>query len=252
MEPRDGNEDEVYKLVLRKLKALTVDGTFNSADTLAYYEYAWDETKDLKENLPRALNEHGVLAYLIKAGVVDGDQGENVYRKQQLSGEVSWPDWDQAPVSMREFEQETVIYTINVNKFEEQLTKLGLEDRGMTLASDTSILRLPQVTVTIGDFAIHTGNFISFKGKEIRLEPQEMRIAAHIMEKSTRDIYTTHEDIMNDILSEQYIEKAKTSGNIKQRVIDSVSSIRTAFKNATQTDKDHFPNRRTVGYIFKQ
>ncbi len=250
------------KLVLRKLNRIMHGGLLLRTGEVRYV-YEWDKSKNKKLNLQNVAKEDAALHYFELQKVIDGSRTENEFRNQQLHGNVvnkAWGVWNPkvwkgADPARREYDQEVHIYGIDYDRFKEELVKFGLSDRGDELvevaAPPAPTPTLPPVVAEITpSFSIHKGNLISYNGKEIILEPQPRRIAARVMTNFAAGRHTPPEEITNDILSESYMEKAKTSKQVKQRVTDSIYELRAAFKTATGTDKNRFPNTRGVGYTF--
>jgi len=108
---------------------------------------------------------------------------------------------------------------------------------------------LPQITQKVNeDFTICKPNLVYFQQKNIKLEPQEAKMAIKIMSKPI-GYYTTREELV-DCLANNYTEKAKSDKQIYQLIISSLSSIRKQFRSATGSDRDYFPNKQGSGYKF--
>lgn len=127
---------------------------------------------------------------------------------------------------------------------------LQIIDTRDSLTGIISSETLPPETFKVNDsFSIHEGNIISYKGKEILLEPQERRFAALLLH-NTPGQYICRDDLLINGLHESYVENSESSKNLQQRITDTVSQLRSKFKNATGIKKNYFPNKTGVGYKF--
>lgn len=105
-------------------------------------------------------------------------------------------------------------------------------------------------------FSVHKNNLISYEGRWLELEAQVSKIAALIMERSVNGQHTSTETIIDTCLSEAYLEKASKSKDeelVFKYVRRCISDARSSFRAATKADKekDFFPNKAGVGYIFQ-
>lgn len=105
-------------------------------------------------------------------------------------------------------------------------------------------------------FRVHKNSLISYEGRWVELEPQVSKIVALIMERSINDLYTSTETIIDTCLSEAYLEKASKSKDedlVFKYVRRCISDARSSFRAATNAgkEKDYFPNKSGVGYIFQ-
>ncbi len=238
------------KLVLRKLKRLMLSGALKVEDGVRYV-YEWNNAKSTEENLELVRNEDRALLHYVQAGVIEADHDDNDYRKQQLIGnEIDinwgvWGDWNDVDPAYREYEYETSVYGVYVDRFEKEVFKIGLVDTGVELADKQSdnlqgtALSEPILVVQDTGFCIHDAWRISYENKEITMQPQVRKIAALIMENSTYGRVTSAQSLIDQNM-------ADTTYNVN----DNVSRARVAFKNATRQDKNFFPNERNVGYRF--
>ncbi len=259
--------DDFYTLVLSKLKHILVNG-FYSMDEVRY-EYTWDGKMSKDENLICVRKEDAALRYFQDIGLFDGARLENEFRSQELQARRVNPDtrvwaiWDEVDPAYREYEWIVEIYSINHEKFSVQLGKFGLVDTGTKLEYKvsvpmvTSVIPLPPVSKKITEsFTVHESNLISHDGRLIELEPQVSTIIALIMERSVSGQYTPLTTIIDQCLSEEYLSKAEKSSDeqlVYKYIRRCVSDARSSFRAITQSDKnkDFFPNKPNVGYIFE-
>lgn len=257
-------DDSFYKLVLTKLKHILVNG-FYSMDEVRYI-YEWDTAKPKDENLKNIRKEDAVLRYFIDIGVVGGRRFENEFRSQELQARRFnpnarvWADWDKVDAPYREYEWAVEMHSIDYDKFSDQLSKFNLVDTGTELEeihSSSSTTSLPALDTKVSDkFSIHKGNLISYNGHLIELEPQVSKIVALVMERSVRGLYTSHETIIDECLSEDYLAKAGKSSDeqlVFKYVRRCLSDARSSFRTATNSNKDKnfFPNKSGIGYTFE-
>lgn len=247
-----------HVLVLKKIQHVLVSG-FYGMDEVRYM-YSWDNTKNREDNLRHVREEDAALRYFMDIKVIDAVRVPNEYRDQELRARALNPnegvyaDWDEVDPPYREYEWIVLMYGVDGNKFESQLEKFGLKDINLQLMENSPDSNLPKVrTVVTNNFSVHTANLISYNGKMIELEPQVRKIIAFIMERYKDDLYTSLEDIVDNCLSEEYLEKAARNPNlVPDYVRRCISRARSSFRVITGSEKakDFFPNKRGAGYIF--
>ncbi len=256
-------DDSFYRLVLTKLKHILVNG-FYSMDEVRYI-YEWDDKKPRSKNMASVRKEDAALRYFLDIGVVGGRRFDNEFRSQELqarrfnpSARV-WAVWDEVDAAYREYEWVVEVHSIDYDKFTDQLNKFHLVDTGINLedaSTQSSAVTLPEVVAKINDlFSVHQGNLISYKGRLVELEPQVSKIVALVIKRSVNGQYTSPEIIIDECLSEDYLSKAEKSNDedlVYKYVRRCLSDARSSFRAATSSEKDKnfFPNKPGVGYIF--
>lgn len=253
-------EDAIYTLVLRKLKHILVNG-FYSMDEVRY-EYSWNETRSKAENIHTVSKEDAVLRYFIDMKVIDGERIPNEFRNQELRGNEAnkslgvWANWDEVDPAYREYEWVVRIYGIDTEKLSQEFSKFGLVDAGKELIEKPETINLPEKILDYDDnFSVHQSNIVSYKGRRLALEPQVGRIATFIIDRASRGLYTTMENIIDNCISEDYLSKAEKSSDdqlVYKYIRRCVSDARKTFRAYTESDenKNHFPNVSGTGYTF--
>lgn len=256
-------DDSFYKLVLRKLKHILVNG-FYSMDEVRYI-YEWDVTLSRNRNIELIRKEDAVLRYFLDVGVIGGRRFENEFRSQELQARKFnpdarvWADWDKVDTPYREYEWAVEVNSIDYDKLTDQLSKFNLVDSGINVekASLGNSSALPVIVTKVrGEFSVHDSNLVSYRGRLVELEPQVSRIVTLIMERSVRGMYTSSESIIDECLSEGYLSKAEKSSDedlVFKYIRRCVSDARSSFRVATNSErnKNFFPNKAGVGYIFE-
>jgi hypothetical protein len=113
-------------------------------------------------------------------------------------------------------------------------------------AGNAGYTLLPPVISNIsGGYAVHEGNIISYKGKEIILEKRLGDLAAAIMKRSEKGLYTSKEYIANEVIDENKDYEAPQDYAVKL-----VSRVRKAFQSQLDPKHDYFKPRSGYGYKF--
>lgn len=114
---------------------------------------------------------------------------------------------------------------------------------------------LPPIRIEVTkDFIIHENDLVSYRGRLIDLEPQASQIAIHIMERSKQGLFTATKSIIDNCLSEKYLERIASTQDEERPykyVRRRISEIRKIFRTATRTDSNYFVSQGNKGYIFK-
>jgi hypothetical protein len=112
--------------------------------------------------------------------------------------------------------------------------------------SNTSAALLPPLISNIsGGYAIHEGNIISYNGKEIILEKRLGDLAAAIMKRSEKGLYTNKEYIADNVIDENKDYEAPQDYAVKL-----VSRVRKAFQSQLDSQHEYFKSRSGYGYKF--
>lgn len=260
-------EDDAYKSVLAKLKHVQAHGLYG-ADEI-HYIFEWDNSKARDENITAVIKEDAIVRYFLDMGVIIGERVDNEFRRQELqarglsgNGQGVWakPIWDEADSARKEYDYEVFIRGIDTKKLAEEAYKFGLVDVGARLTErdalpQKEIFGLPKVLIKLNDdFALHTQNIISYKDRRIVLESQASKIAATILERASKGLFTDIPYLINNCLSEEYLEKVgnKSGDAAAKYVMRYISTLRGKFRIATHspTDKDFFPHKVGIGYTF--
>lgn len=259
--------DAEYRAVLANLKIIQANGLFG-ADEI-HYVFKWDESKNREENIRLVAREDAAVRYFLETGIIIGERVENEFRRQELQargpsgmrpGVWSKDTWDAADMARKEYEWEVFIWGIDAKKLDIAGHKFGLVDIGARLVERSEIpekelFGLPPTKLRINDdFILHAQNVISYRGRAISLEPQARKIAAVIMERSAQGLYTDSEYLIDNTLSDEYLERiAKQDDNPASKYIQRYTSgLRSKFRTITHSEKekDFFPHRVGLGYKF--
>ncbi len=120
-------------------------------------------------------------------------------------------------------------------------------------SSKAQLLPDPEVIVG-GGFALHSNHRISYKLDPISLEPQVRRVLAYVMAHAQNGQYVSSQSIIDNCLSEQYLERAATKNNdsVPGYVRRCMSEGNSAFRMVTGSPDEtlYFKNKYGVGYTF--
>ncbi len=221
-------DEECYRLVLRKLKRLMVDGSFVASEVR--YIYNWDETKSIKINLENVRKEDAALRYFEQIKLVHATRFDNVFKKE--GGKVWGKSWSKVEPAYREYEWVVELYAVDNDKFEAELKKFNLEDTGMELIDPTPALKLSLIQGQFGKFTAHKDGSIRYQKKIIELKPELKRLVhALILEKGGILQYNQIVDALwNEELGTQaYLEnQQRETAQIKRRISNIVSEANSA------------------------
>ncbi|HVI69263.1 MAG TPA: hypothetical protein VM581_02295 [Magnetospirillaceae bacterium] len=257
--------DSAYKTVLAKLKHIQAHGLYGADEV--HYIFDWDDTRTRDENIKAVIQEDAIVRYFLELGVIVGERVENEFRKQELQarglsgdGVGVWakPIWDEADSARKEYEWEITIWGVDAKKLDDEAYKFDLVDIGARLVERADVPQkelagLPKVSKKINDdFSLHVQNIISYRGRSINLEPQARKIAAAIIERSSEKLYTDTKYLIDNCLSEDYLERVSDQNNdpAAQYIKRYVSTIRAKFRIITHSDQDFFPHAAGLGYKF--
>lgn len=242
------------RLVLHKLKRLTLSGALKVEDGVRYI-YEWDESKITEENLENVRKEDRALLYLIQIKAIEADHDPNEYRKQQLKGNENdinigvWADWETSDPARREYGYEVEIYGVYPDVFEKELEKFDLMDAGDKLA-ELKNTSLPAVIQTFGNYTAHKDGSSSFQNSLIKLKPTARRFVHALIHKQGRAL--TYQEIIdilwNDELGTQgYLEsELRNVRSIKKRINNLANEANTLLYN--YGNKKHIVSIGGTGY----
>lgn len=229
-------DNSFYVLVLTKLKHMLVHG-FYLADEVRY-EYSWDVAKTKSQNRKHVMNEDAALRYFWAIGVVTGERIENAFRDQELkaraldSNDRVWANWEDVDPAYREYEWVVLIHGIDTDKFESQLEKFNLEDKGVELSELQVQAVISPVKARIGQFTAHKDGSIYHKSKPVELKPEVKRLVyALILEKGGVLRYEQIVDVLwnEENNTQSYLEESsRTRRNITKRISNIVSEANSA------------------------
>lgn len=110
---------------------------------------------------------------------------------------------------------------------------------------------MPGIEKSVGAFAVHEDETISFNGEQIDLEPKQQKIAALLISNSPRVV--SYEELIDTYWKDE-IESGSKSLDTKdgskliKNIHDSRSKLNRIFKSLDQ--KEHIKNTPGIGYKF--
>lgn len=229
-------DDSFYKLVLTKLKHVLVNG-FYLMDEVRYV-YSWDETKPKSDNRNLIMKEDAALRYFWAMGVVRGLRIENAFRDQELKARALdpsdrvWANWDDVDPAYREYEWVVLIHGIDTDKFESQLEKFNLEDKGLELGELKVKTAISPLVARTGHFTAHKDGSIYHKNKPVELKPEVKRLVyALVLEKGGILRYDQIVDVLwnEENNTQAYLEDpGRTRRDITKRISNIASEANSA------------------------
>ncbi len=250
-------DDSFYKLVLTKLKHILVNG-FYSMDEVRYI-YQWDETKPKHENLVQVRKEDAVLRYFLDIRLIDGRRCANEFRSQEISGNEAdksfgvWTEWNKVDPAYREYEWVVLIYTIDTDRFENEVRKFQLIDTGITLDDVGFKQKASPPVGKIGVFTAHRDGSVSYTNSEITLKPGVRKLVHSLIVAEGRTLL--YDEIVDTLWNDkdntvQFLDKpGRTTANIKKR-IGSIVSEANANLAAYGGNKKHIVSSGSTSYKF--
>jgi hypothetical protein len=190
----------------------------------------WSDRLSNDTNLALCHKEVAALRVLENVKVISFDIIDNYYhddaeKRQSLKG------------AARYFDQIPLIMDLNSAELTRYCNLIGHNPHSH---NDS----LPPVECDLeNDFRVHKSNIISYKNKEIILEPQVRNVIALIMRRSKDDHHTTYDNMLDCLVNSR---SEQAYADIRRNV----SRARAIFKSTTGKDHDFFPNKRGIGYTF--
>lgn len=240
-----------YGNVATKLNAIMVSGMYGMDEVR--YIFDWDESLSSEVNLQHVEREDVILRFFLDIGVINGLHIDNGYRRDEIEARRQdaaarvWADWDAADSAYKEYDKVVLIHGVNGKLLRKESEELGLE-AGLSLFLED----LPAVICSIGDFAVHDSNIISYQGAAIPLEGQVAKIASFIMTNTKEGLITSRDSLIDNCLSEQYLSANSGDDEKIYRYLQRyISDARSKFKAASRSTRNNFVNKPSTGYTFK-
>lgn len=237
-----------YKLVLRKLKLMTMDGSLGTDEIR--YVYAWDKKMSDKANIQNIRKEDAALRYFAQIKLIDANRIENTFRTE---GRNVWgKSWDETDPAHRLYDWIVSIYSVDNDRFETELKKFGLEDSGIELIELTAVSDVSSIKSKLGKFTAHKDGSVRYLNGRVQLKPEQRRLVyALLIQKGATLPRTDIIDALWDYEGNNsgYLDNpVRTDRVINKRISNIVSEANSVLHG--YDNKTHIENTGETSYKF--